>query len=127
MPRHESAKKRMRQNEKRRKHNKSQKSRVRTKIKKLRSLNDKEEAQELLNDIKGDLDRLAAKGIIHRTKPLTERASSKNTSTAFSSFDEDVPPPVGERTVLVFFFPPARPSHLKKSAFCPRSVRPPVS
>ena len=68
MPQHESAKKRMRQNEKRRKRNKSQKSRVRTKIKKLRSLDDKEEAQELLDDVKGDLDRLAAKGVIHKNK-----------------------------------------------------------
>jgi len=74
MPRHESAKKRMRQNEKRRKHNKSQKSRVRTKIKKLRSLDDKEEAQELLNDIKGDLDRLATKGIIHKNKAANRKS-----------------------------------------------------
>ena len=74
MPQHESAKKRMRQNEKRRKHNKSQKSRVRTKIKKLRSLDDEEEAQELLNDIKGDLDRLATKGIIHKNKAANRKS-----------------------------------------------------
>lgn len=74
MPQHESAKKRMRQNEKRRKHNKSQKSRVRTKIKKLRSLEDKEEAQDLLNDIKGDLDRLAAKGIIHQNRAANRKS-----------------------------------------------------
>ncbi len=73
MPRHESAKKRMRQNEKRQKRNKSQKSRVRTKIKTLRSLDDKDEAEELLNDIKGDLDRLAAKGIIHENKAANRK------------------------------------------------------
>jgi len=75
MPRHESAKKRMRQNEKRREHNKSRKSRVRTKIKKLRSLDDKEEAEALLNDVKGDLDRLAAKGIIHKNKAANRKSS----------------------------------------------------
>jgi small subunit ribosomal protein S20 len=75
MPRHESAKKRMRQNEKRRKHNKSRKSAVRTKIKKLKSLEDKEEAQELLNDVKGDLDRLAAKGIIHKNKAANRKST----------------------------------------------------
>jgi len=75
MPRHESAKKRMRQNEKRRKHNKSLKSRVRTKIKKLRSLDDKNDAEELLNDVKGDLDRLAAKGIIHKNKAANRKST----------------------------------------------------
>jgi small subunit ribosomal protein S20 len=74
MPRHESAKKRMRQNEKRRKRNKSQKSRVRTKMKKLRAMENKEEAQELLNDIKGDLDRLAAKGTIHKNKAANRKS-----------------------------------------------------
>jgi small subunit ribosomal protein S20 len=75
MPRHESAKKRMRQNEKRRKHNKSLKSRVRTKIKKLRALEDKDEAEELLNDVKGELDRLAAKGIIHKNKAANRKST----------------------------------------------------
>ena len=74
MPQHKSAKKRMRQNEKRRKRNKSRKSRLRTKIKKLRSLDDKEAAQELLNDVKGDLDRLAAKGIIHQNKAANRKS-----------------------------------------------------
>lgn len=74
MPQHKSAAKRMRQNEKRHQRNKSQKSRVRTKIKKLRSLEDKEAAQELLNDVKGDLDRLAAKGVIHKNKAANSKS-----------------------------------------------------
>lgn len=74
MPRHKSAKKRMRQNEKRRKQNQSQQSRVRSKIKKLQSLEDKEEAQELLNDVKGELDRLAAKNIIHENKAANKKS-----------------------------------------------------
>lgn len=74
MPQHKSAKKRMRQNEKRRQRNKSKKSRVRTKIKKLRSMEDKDEAQELLNEVKGELDRLAAKGIIHKNKAANSKS-----------------------------------------------------
>jgi len=65
----------MRQNEKRQERNKSQKSRVRTKIKKLRSLDEKQEAEELLNDVKGDLDRLAAKGIIHKNKAANRKST----------------------------------------------------
>jgi len=68
MPQHKSAKKRMRQNEKRRERNQSHKSRVRSKIKQLRSLEDKDAAQEMLNDVKGELDRLASKNIIHKNK-----------------------------------------------------------
>mgnify|MGYP002760332380 FL=1 len=74
MPQHESAKKRMRQNKKRQHRNKSQKSRVRTKIKKLRALDDPETARDLLNDVKGDLDRLAAKGVIHKNKAAKRKS-----------------------------------------------------
>jgi small subunit ribosomal protein S20 len=74
MPQHQSAEKRMRQNEKRRERNQSQKSRVRTKIKRLKSMEEKEAAQELLNDVKGDLDRLAAKGIIHKNKAANRKS-----------------------------------------------------
>lgn len=37
-------------------------------MKRLRATEDPDAAQELLNDVKGDLDRLAAKGIIHKNK-----------------------------------------------------------
>jgi small subunit ribosomal protein S20 len=68
MPQHQSAKKRVRQNEKRRQRNKAQSTRVRSMMKKLRETEDKEQATELLNDVKGALDRLASKGIIHKNK-----------------------------------------------------------
>lgn len=68
MPQHKSAEKRVRQDEKKRQRNKNQKSRVRTKMKKLRSLEEKEAAEELLNDVKSELDRLAGKGLIHKNK-----------------------------------------------------------
>lgn len=68
MPTHESAKKRLRQNEKKRQHNKQYKSRVRTMVEKVRDAEDKEEAEELLRQAKSLLDRLASKGIIHKNK-----------------------------------------------------------
>jgi len=64
----------MRQNEERRKRNQSHKSRVRTKIKDLRSMEDKDTAQDLLDDVKGELDRLAAKGIIHKNKAARRKS-----------------------------------------------------
>ena len=74
MPRHKSAEKRMRQNEKRRKRNQSHKSQVRTKIKELKSTTDAEAARELLNEIKGALDRLAAKGTIHQNRAANKKS-----------------------------------------------------
>jgi small subunit ribosomal protein S20 len=74
MPQHKSAEKRMRQNEERRKRNQSRKSQVRTKIKELKSMDDADAARELLNDVKGDLDRLAAKGIIHKNRAANKKS-----------------------------------------------------
>ncbi|PSQ97026.1 MAG: 30S ribosomal protein S20 [Bacteroidetes bacterium SW_9_63_38] len=74
MPQHQSAEKRIRQNEKRRKRNKSRKTKVRTKIKELKALEDQEAAQDLLNDVKGALDRLAAKGIIHKNRAANKKS-----------------------------------------------------
>jgi len=74
MPQHKSAEKRIRQNEKRRKQNQSRKTRVRTKIKKLKSTEDPDAARELLNDVKGDLDRLAAKGVIHKNRAANRKS-----------------------------------------------------
>lgn len=64
----------MRQNEKRRKRNQSKQSRVRSKVKKLQSMEDKEAAQELLAEVKGELDRLAAKNIIHQNKAANQKS-----------------------------------------------------
>lgn len=68
MPQHKSAEKRARQNEKRRARNRSHRSHMRSMIKKLRSAEDKDEATQLLNEVKAYLDRLAAKNIIHKNK-----------------------------------------------------------
>lgn len=64
MPQHKSAAKRVRQNEKRRNSNRLHKSRLRTQIKTLQGLEDADEARALLNNLKGDLDRLATRRII---------------------------------------------------------------
>ena len=64
MPQHKSAAKRARQNEKRRNSNRLHKSRLRTRIKTLQGMESADEARPLLNDVKGDLDRLATRRII---------------------------------------------------------------
>jgi small subunit ribosomal protein S20 len=69
MPQHASAKKRVRQDAKRRLRNRYHRSRVRTLIKRLRSTTQaSEEVSGLLNSVKAYLDRLATKGIIHPNK-----------------------------------------------------------
>lgn len=69
MPNHKSAKKRMRQNEKRRDINRGNRSRMRTAIKKLRAALTSEganEAQTLLPTTISSIDKAVNKGIIHR-------------------------------------------------------------
>lgn len=68
MPQHASAKKRVRQDAKRRLRNRYHRSRMRTMVKKLRASHDVSEADVLLNKVKAYLDRLATKGIIHANK-----------------------------------------------------------
>lgn len=69
MPNHKSAEKRVRQNEKRRVINRSNRSKVRTQIKKLRSalgLKDKNLSQELLNPTISTIDKAVNKGLLHK-------------------------------------------------------------
>ena len=66
-----SAKKRAIQSEKRRQHNASRRSMVRTFIKKVYAAiaaGDKEAAQNAFNDMQPLVDRHAAKGLIHKNK-----------------------------------------------------------
>lgn len=74
MPTIKSAEKRLRQSEKRREHNKSVKSRIRTETKKLLDTGSPEEARERLQDLYGLLDRAAAKGVIHENKAAREKS-----------------------------------------------------
>jgi small subunit ribosomal protein S20 len=69
MPNHKSAEKRMRQNEKRRKINRGNRSRVRTSIKNLRgalSSGDAKEIQELLPATISTIDKAVQKGVLHK-------------------------------------------------------------
>ncbi|MET0754352.1 MAG: 30S ribosomal protein S20 [Pyrinomonadaceae bacterium] len=81
MPNHKSAEKRDRQNEKRRAINKSNRTKVRTQIKKLRSAltgHDKTQSVELLNPTISLIDKAVNKGILH--KNTAARYKSRLTS-----------------------------------------------
>jgi small subunit ribosomal protein S20 len=69
MPNHKSAEKRMRQNEKRRDVNRSNRGRLRTSIKKLRTAlttGDAANVQELLPSTISTIDKAVQKGVLHR-------------------------------------------------------------
>jgi small subunit ribosomal protein S20 len=69
MPNHKSAEKRVRQNEKRRAINRSNRSALRTSIKKLRSAlsgNNATAAGELLPETISSIDKAVQKGVLHR-------------------------------------------------------------
>lgn len=68
MPQHKSAAKRVRQDAERRERNRVHRTRMRTLIKQLRQTTDKDAAEALLPKVKGTLDRLASKGLIHKNK-----------------------------------------------------------
>ncbi len=74
MPQHKSAIKRMRQNEKRRKHNNVRRSKMRTLIKKVTSETDKETAEKNLRDAVSYIDRLSTKGILHKNTAARKKA-----------------------------------------------------
>lgn len=69
MANHKSAEKRVRQNVKRNEINRSNRSKLRTQIKKLRSAltsTDKKQSTELLNPTVSVIDKAVNKGLIHR-------------------------------------------------------------
>ena len=68
MATHQSAKKRIRQNEKRRLRNRYYAVTTRNAIRKLKEKTDKKEAEEMMPDISSMLDKLAKRNIIHKKK-----------------------------------------------------------
>jgi small subunit ribosomal protein S20 len=68
MAQHKSAKKRIRQEAKRRIHNRYYKKSARTAIKKLREMTDKAEAEKYLPKVVSQIDRLVKKGTWHKSK-----------------------------------------------------------
>lgn len=74
MPQHKSAAKRVRQDAKRRLRNRFQKGRVRTMIKDLREETDPAAAQTKLNAVKAQLDRLAARRVVHPNRAANTKS-----------------------------------------------------
>lgn len=68
MANHKSAKKRVRQDQKKRLHNRYYKKSMRTAIASLRSLTDKKEAETFYPKVTSLIDRLAKKNQIHKNK-----------------------------------------------------------
>lgn len=64
----------MRQDEKRRKHNNTRRSRMRTLIKKVLNSTDKETAEKNLKEATSFIDRLSVKGIIHSNNAARKKA-----------------------------------------------------
>lgn len=69
-----SAEKRIRQERKRTIHNRAQRSRLKTAIKKVSAAGDAKEAQTALTEVSGLLDRLATRRIIHRNKAARKKS-----------------------------------------------------
>jgi small subunit ribosomal protein S20 len=74
MANHKSALKRIRANEAKRLRNKYQHKTTRTFIKKLKSVTDKVEAQELFKKVTSMIDKLAKKNIIHKNNAANKKS-----------------------------------------------------
>jgi small subunit ribosomal protein S20 len=74
MPQHKSAEKRVRQSARRHARNKAYLSKMKTVVKKVRSLKDKEKAAAALKIAVKTLDQLAAKGVIHKNKAANQKS-----------------------------------------------------
>ena len=78
MAHHLSAKKRIRQSEQRRVHNRYYARSTRNAIKELRNTKEKKAAEEMLPKVTSMLDRLAKKNIIHRNKAANLKSKLTN-------------------------------------------------
>ncbi|MEX1140017.1 MAG: 30S ribosomal protein S20 [Bacteroidota bacterium] len=74
MPQHKSAVKRIRQSARRQVRNKADLSRIKTLIRNVRSATEKKNAEAALKTAVKFLDRLAAKGVIHRNKASNQKS-----------------------------------------------------
>ena len=75
MAQHQSAKKRIRQDEKKRTQNRYYKKTTRTAMKKLREMTEKAEAEKFLPKVISMVDRLAKKNLFHRNKASNLKGS----------------------------------------------------
>jgi small subunit ribosomal protein S20 len=69
-----SAEKRIRQERKRTIHNRAQRSRLKTALKKVSSTTNPTEAQDAFKEVSALLDRLATRRIIHRNKAARKKS-----------------------------------------------------
>ena len=74
MAQHKSAEKRARQSNKRRAVNRGIKSEVKTLLKKAKTETDKDKAAAAMKEATSTLDKLAAKGIIHKRKAANQKS-----------------------------------------------------
>ena len=74
MAQHKSAIKRIRQNQKARLRNRIYKTQLKTAIKKLRNLENKEEAANAYKQVNSLLDRLVNKGILHKNNTANKKS-----------------------------------------------------
>lgn len=75
MAHHKSAKKRIRQDEKKRLHNRYYKKSTRTAIRKLRALENRSEAEQQLPKLFSMIDRLAKRNLFHANKAANLKSS----------------------------------------------------
>ncbi|MFN1834408.1 30S ribosomal protein S20 [Balneola sp. MJW-20] len=74
MPQTKQAIKRVRQAQKRKEHNKTRRSRIRTLVKKVYEAKDKAAAEKALTDAVSFIDRMTTKGIIHKNTAGRKKA-----------------------------------------------------
>ena len=74
MANHKSALKRIRSNEAKRLRNRYQHKTARTYIRKLRGSTDKTEAEGLLKEVAGMIDKLAKNNVIHKNKASNQKS-----------------------------------------------------
>jgi small subunit ribosomal protein S20 len=74
MPQTKQAIKRVRQAEKRKLHNRTRKSKMRTLIKSVFESTDKTQAEKLLKDAVSYIDRMSVKGIVHPNNAARKKA-----------------------------------------------------
>jgi small subunit ribosomal protein S20 len=75
MPQHKSSVKRVRQEKKRRIHNRALRSKLRTLYKKVLVSDDKEQGEALLKEAVSYIDRMAVKGIVHKNNAANKKSN----------------------------------------------------
>jgi small subunit ribosomal protein S20 len=75
MPQHKSSVKRVRQDQKRRLHNRNLRAKMRTLVKSVLTSTEKEAAEKNLLQAVSYLDRMAVKGIIHKNNAANKKST----------------------------------------------------